>query len=559
MLRARFLKEGYKYVLNIKLRKDRTPYIYFETATRHELPVRNGFSVVYFEVGNKNVSLYGRTAINYTHDDKTRTDIARSTSSYSQAFRQFSQINGHDWLGELLLKWRISDKDYFALHGYATTKRFKNTLEGNGTIATSDTVSPYTYTSFNRDKGKVWTSSAYYRHTFSEGKDLEMRFAYNYNDNRNNADRSDMYPDYTYSDYFLYENNRHSGSLSIDYSQGVFAIGSKTSMNTDEINQVSNGYPIFRHRRWNEYLHGSYYGQVKKVQYMLSAGVDMVWLKAGDADNSYVRPRGSASATYSITNNHSLQLNYMLNNSFPSEAYLNPYNTSTDSLVVEHGNPYLTPSMTHQVSLSYTFNKKGFYLSPSITYARTSDAIENYGYTDGGIYTSTYRNYGYNAVFDAGFSASYRIKKWGRVYGGASFGRDYYTGLPGENVGSANIGFEARVKKFFFNVGASYKNRSYSPTGYVKYNSPTYASAQVNYNIRKNLYMAVCVQSLNAVSQTMVVRDGDFSSWSKSRHTTAWHPWVLIRYSFRHNAKKKINLGNVLYNEEEGISLTRKK
>lgn len=553
---ARFLKEGYRNVINIKLRRDRTPYMYFETATRHEVPLRNGFGVVYFEVGNKNVSLYGRSAINYTHDDKNETDIVRETSAYSQAFKQLGKTNGHDWLGELILKWRVSDKDYVAVHGYTTTKRFKNTLNGEGTITTG-VVSPYIYDSRYRDNSKVWTASAYYRHTFAPGKDLEMRFAYNYNDNSNGGNRSDVYPDYTYLNDFLFKNNRNSGSFSLDYSNNAFSLGSKTTVNKDEINQVSEGYPVFNHRRWNEYVYGSYYGRVKRFQYMLSAGVDMVWLKAGDVENSYVRPRGSLSGTYSFNDNNSLQLSYMMDNSFPSEALLNPYNTSTDSLVVETGNPYLTPMMSHTVSLAYTFNRKGLYVSPGITYARTTDVIEAFGTTDGGIYTSSYRNYGYNAVLKTSADVSYRIKKWGRVYGGTGMYRDYYTGVSGKNAVTANVGFEARYKKLYFNMAVEYRSRAYSPLTRIKYNSPTYASAQVNFNIKKNLYVAVCIQSLDAYSQTMVTRDGDFYSWSKNRHTTALRPWILIRYSIRKNAKKKINLGNVLYNQESGISLKK--
>ena len=555
---ARFLKEGYKNVINIRLKKNRSPYVYFEAATRHEIPAREGFGVMYFEVGNKNVSLYGRTALNYTHDDKTTSEIKRETDVYKQAFGQTSVNNGHYWLGELILKWRITDKDYFAVMGYGKTERFKSAVAGDGNIETS-MLSPYTYHSQNKDNGNVYTGSAYYRHTFCAGKDLEVRFAYNYNDNENSADRRDVYPDYIGINDFRYMSNRHSGSLSIDYSGGAFALGSKTSANFDEIDLVSSNYPVFKHRRWNEFLYGSYYGKVGKMQYMLSAGVDYVWLKAGDVDNSYIRPRGSLSSTYSINDNNSLQLSYSLNNTYPSEGLLNPYNTSTDSLVKEVGNPYLAPMMAHTVGLDYTFNKKGLYIGPGIHFGRVTDVVEAYGYTENGIYTNSYRNYGYNSILKAGADISYRIGKWGRVYGGGYWYRDWYPGMSAKDAYSVNFGFDARYKKLFFNVGVTYQNKSYTPTGQVRYNTPTYASAQVNYNIKKNLYVAVCVQSLSAWSNTSIVNDGNFCSWNESKHTSAWHPWLLIRYSFRKNVKKKINLGNVLGNEEQGISLSKKK
>ena len=44
--------------------------------------------------------------------------------------------------------------------------------------------------------------------------------------------------------------------------------------------------------------------------------------------------------------------------------------------------------------------------------------IEQYGFTDNGIYTNTYENMGHFSQAQAGLDVSYRLP-WGRVYGEA--------------------------------------------------------------------------------------------------------------------------------------------
>lgn len=128
---------------------------------------------------------------------------------------------------------------------------------------------------------------------------------------------------------------------------------------------------------------------------MLSAGVEGIWLKAAGKTNHYFKPRGSVSATWMINRNNSLQLSYTLSNTAPSVSNLNPYNISADSLVVECGNPYLKPQTMNYIGLSYTYNCGNLYLTPGTYYKRITDMIEQYGFTDNGIYTNTYENMGH--------------------------------------------------------------------------------------------------------------------------------------------------------------------
>lgn len=106
----------------------------------------------------------------------------------------------------------------------------------------------------------------------------------------------------------------------------------------------------------------------QKFMYMLSAGVEGIWLKAADISNHYFKPRASASLTWVPNDHHSVQFSYELTNTTPDVGMLNPYNTSTDALLVIKGNPYLLPSQSHSFNLSYTYNWKRLYITPQASF-----------------------------------------------------------------------------------------------------------------------------------------------------------------------------------------------
>ena len=76
---------------------------------------------------------------------------------------------------------------------------------------------------------------------------------------------------------------------------------------------------------------------------MLSLGTDLIFKKAGEVKHDYSKLTAAVSGTYKFNGIHSVRLNYNLSNLSPEVMYLNPYNTSTDSLEVTRGNPFLMP------------------------------------------------------------------------------------------------------------------------------------------------------------------------------------------------------------------------
>lgn len=563
VVNARYLRTGTHHILNIKLKEKRDPYSFFEAATRHEVPWRKGMGVVYFEVGNSKISLYGRGSADYAwHDDSELSGWQRGDSYFKQSFSD-GRSNGHSSLGELLLKWKPTKNDYVAFHVYGNNRKKDMDSEGNGFFET-DRREDFIQETMNSDKSNVLTGSLYHRHEFPNKSLLETTLAYNGNWNTNEGNRMETYADHLYRNIFDYDNRRSSASLNVDYSLNFNStnsmnVGSETRLVNDRIDEVTDFDPVFRHREWSQYLYASYSGRVKNLRYMLSAGLEGFWLKAGGEPADYIRPRVSVSGTYSFNDNNSFRLGYTLTNTAPSVGQLNPYNTSTDSLVVSVGNPGLTPLQTHKINWSYMFNYKNFSFSPEVNYAYHSDVIEPYGYSRDDIYINTFRNQGKYRDLSLGCSASYGLGNWGSVYVYGSHNVDYFEGQKARPYFGCGGGFSARYKKWYVGGDINYTDRSYTAVSTVKTRLFDYSQLQVNYTFFPGFYVAVALQYLHAPQTTEVWTYGDhYKSYTHQKFCDQGvRPWVLLRYTFRKNAKRKIKLGNVVRSREEGIQLKK--
>lgn len=260
-----------------------------------------------------------------------------------------------------------------------------------------------------------------------------------------------------------------------------------------------------------------------------------------------------------IANKHnSIRLSYQLSNTAPNVAYLNPYNTSTDSLVVSIGNPNLKPEMTHYASISYTLNVGRLYIEPTASYKYTNDVIDNEGYSDGGVFYSTYANTGHFSQISAGGDISYRFK-WGRVYGGGGWKADHFMGQNAKNSAYASFGFNAQVKNFSFYGDLDYNSRNYTALSRTMYTHPSSATLQVNYNFTPDFYVGLCLQHITGEYQSKTTtEDGTFRSITENHYKDKdFRPFIILRYTFRRNADKKHKLGKVLNSNEEGISIIK--
>lgn len=562
VVKARYLKDGYQKIVNIKLKRKAAPFIYWEVATRHNVPWRKGLGVAYFEVGNTRFALYGRAVYNYLHNERADMDQTQSNVGYQKRQIGTTRQDGYDYLGELQFRWMATDKDYLVAHVYGKKIKTEDQGQGEGILMERE-GRPFSYETMDNDDSYVITASLFHKHSFSESSVLETTLAYNKNRNETDGRRQETYFDDYSENYYLYNNQRHSGRLDIDYSLDLtngasLAVGSQTRFTNDRIHQVSDHLPLFKHRRWDEYFYADYTHRLGDLSYMLSAGAEGIWLRAGDADNHYFRPRVSLSGTYDFSDHFSARFGYQLGNTSPDISQLNPYNLSTDSLTRTAGNPYLMPSRDHEWSLSSTYNLKGLYLSPSVRYRLSDDGVEAYGYNDeNGIYVSTYRNSRRVANLRLGGNLSYRLGDWGYagIYGYHLV--DYFTGQLPKKAFQCGLSVNGMIKKWYFGADVIYTNYEYTALSRKTYRVPSFSMFQVSYYFTKDFYISAAIENtLGYLRAITDYQDGAYSSRTDLRQISAsFSPWILIRYTFRKNRGKQMRERQRVDALEEGIRL----
>ena len=562
VVNARYLRKGIKHIVNIKLKKTTAPYLFFQTATRHDLPLREGLGVVYFEIGNPNYSLYSRAGAQYLYNDDTRKKEWQKNEGYFKQSSGTNRDNKNTLLGELLLKWKMTGKDFLAAHLYATTYDMKTKSWGKGKFQEKETET-FDFTAFTKNKAYIWTASLYHKHIFSENETLETTLAYNKNENTDKGEQNEIYTlSNPYYDLYEYKNQRSSGSLNIDYSKEwnevhSLNIGNETRIVNDFIDKISENTPAFKHQEWTEYLYASFGSKTGHLMYMLSAGLEFIWLKAGNEKNHYFKPRIAVGGTYEFNRNNSIHLSYTWTNQAPAVGQLNPYNTSTDPLVVNKGNPELRPVQHHTIETSYTFNKSGFYFTPSLSYHIFTDRIEPFGTSENGIYINSYRNAGKFRSVKAGGSVSYRLKKWGRIYANAYHHTDYFQEGGSKQSFSCGGGLFLNYNKWSFLTNIEFRNYEYTAISRTKQRTPEFSQVQLIYNFTPDFYISVAIPYvIGPLRKDTDVQSGSYTSYTSLKMVDrSVYPWILLRYTFRKNNKRKIKLDNIINSKESGISL----
>lgn len=562
---ARYLKKGVTHILNIRLRKKSRPYHFMQVATRHDIPLRESMGVGQFEVGSPKFSLYGRLAGDVTrHDDGEFLIRQENTGMKKQLEGDWNGNNSYK-LGEMLLKWSMHEKTYLAAHVFGKWMSRDKESTGKGIFSTEGLSDYLKSTSSSADKSYILTSSLYFQHDFLKGRTFEATLAYNMNGDKVYGDNDESYISMAghRTSGFRFHNRRFSASLDAGYSAvwndvNSLNIGSETGFMHDEIDNIAEKLPLFRHRSWNEYLYAAFSSQIGRLYYMVSAGIEAIWLKTGDEGNQYIKPKISASASYPFNTSHSVRISYTQSTTSPSIGQLNPYNISTDPLVQLKGNHLLSPEVNRTFGLTYSYRYKDFYLTGLSNYGLSTDEIEPYGYSSEGVFVSTFRNTGRHSSLSLGSHINYNFpKRLGNAYLMLAHSWSYFTGQPARASLSVNGGLWINYKKWTAGGDISYCNYAYTPISRVKEVTPGYFQLQVNYNITKNFYIAIGLPYFLYTKTTeQEIYSGTYASFDRQRMTAmSGRPWILLRYTIRKNDKQKIKLGKVVESKEKGISL----
>lgn len=561
---ARYLQEGYGGIVNIRLKKNRSPYVWFGASGTLGYPVVNSGPGVNFEVGNEKFSVYGSGIYSFTRNAKTVSEISQSNTGYRQDYTSTSLRDSDRWLGWILMKYRPTLKDYLAASIRFSDSKSNSTSSAVGDYF-ADESEDYHAEGRNDDKGRILNANLYYKHAFADYNNLEISAVINSNSNKLDALNEETIGMDTKEYLLQFRNRRTSGSVKADYSK-IFdngysmAFGNHLTLNSDRIEQCLPANPLFRHRKVNEYIYASFGGMAGKLSYDLSAGLEAIWLKAGDTNNSYVRPRGTVSGTWSFTNSSSLQLSYTLSNETPDISMLNPYNTSTDPLVVSSGNPLLKPKTEHDITLKYTFNRNGWYVAPLFCYINTRDLFSPWGYTEGDVYHSTYRNSGHYSYTTYCLTVGYNAP-WCSIYAYNGWTDQYYHGQHSKGAFETLVNLLIKVKKIYFIADLDYVTKSYTENSVTRNHNPINTRFHVSYNFTPDFYIAVGLQNFTGtVRSTTDMKQGSFRQITETFDRgigRGFSPYIRIYYNFRKNQKRKIKFGNPQFIEETGISLKK--
>lgn len=176
---------------------------------------------------------------------------------------------------------------------------------------------------------------------------------------------------------YIKKSKKGNASLGIRYSKGWF------SQKLD--NSLDNGkYSI---ENSEQYLYGEISGKIKNLSGLVIAGLNASQFSEHETGSyySFLMFRPLLRISYKLSENSQLKATYTANPKNPtfSQLSLNKYYEAQN--VVYSGNSQLKPYISHDFSLSFNYNKPGFFISPMIQYSFSKNRIMS-EYTDEGSY-----------------------------------------------------------------------------------------------------------------------------------------------------------------------------
>lgn len=560
---ARYLKDGVQAIVNFKMKRQEVQYHKLNARTTHSVPVFYGSSNAFYETGNKNASLNLTARHWYFHNDNATMTNLQQNTGYSK-WRENERVwNGQNINLTLNADWLCSPKDYFAFKATYDNNPSEYVSEGKGELREEGMeMQPFTY--FNEDKVAYYinTYNLYYKHNFHKKSWLEATARFNLNGNETKGVRTEDYTSWEYNNIYDFDNFRYSGGIEVSYTaplgKHTLDIGSETSFLNDRIRQVYAGYPTFHHSNMDEYLFAGLSGKLStKFSYAFSVGYEMLFRKVADVNYDYNKPAGNLSLNWRMNSQHNVGASYSLRHTAPNVGQLNPYNTSTDSLMVQQGNPYLLPSQSQQWKLRYSFNKRGFYIEPSLSYTSVTDAVEQVGKTDKatGIYLSSYENSRRYSFLMGSVNMRYNNSKWGGISLGIENITRFYEGQSGKNFFNYNLNFYGWYKRLSWNGYLWYSPVDYDVHTKFK-SSGAESELSLAYKLSNSFSLSAGMRYLLGTLKTESYQtEGTYSSIDKiSMNDRSWRILFGISYSWvkekSPNRQKKY-----LETKESGIKL----
>jgi hypothetical protein len=555
---ARYLGET-EAVLNIKVSRKQYAYYQANALTRQPLSGLFGYSNAGIETGSSKYMIYATGEHFYFHNDDNRLTSLQTNANYRKSLEATGHYNANQYYAALGGDYMFSDKDYLSYTLTYTSNPSRTDREGDGLYASGDgEASPFHLSNYSDNKYYINTYNLYHSHAFADRSKLESTFRFNLNGNRTSSERLETYADRDdYRYLYNYDNFRYSSSLDVNYSFSISEhaanIGSRTNFRKDRIGLTAS--PVFHYREWKEYLYADFSGSFgRSFGYMLSAGMDAILNRSAEVSNNYYVWASSAALMYRPAPGNSMRLSYQKTNSAPDIGYLNPYNTSSDTLFLTVGNPYLRPVQRHQFLYEYTFNRNGIYLVPRIRYSLVTDNILPAGSNTGNVYTQTYINSDRFREADGQLTLRYSNNQWGSIGGNLGYRRTWYANID-RGTFYTGVNANAYYKKVWANAYLNYTRYQYTPFYLSKNLTP-----ECEITMGWSLSSAVTLQGglryfLGMIGSESTTEDGAYRYYS---HLEMPDRRYMVTLGVSINLRNRIQKNRTekrLYQNESGIKL----
>lgn len=552
-------------IVNIKMKKSRdrmsvNGYVY----SRHTLPGLFGITGGSVSAGGKKASFYlNLQQFYFYHDDKDLDntliagDLIRHLSGNNRYSANDLRVSGGG-------DWSISNRNLLAYNVSVKTNPYHVKVNLEGMAKDLLALSEDKVSSFQNLENNdfITTYGLYYRHLFNENSHLEVTGNVGIFHNTSNGDRQEKGDLYAYTTQIDLDNAKRSFNLDLnfdfmlaDYFFGN--IGANTYFQKIKIDDLSDFNPVFNYKDWTEYVYADIRNKPgQKFSYRLSVGFDWVKTNAGGEKSSYVNWVPSISLVYHFNSHSNLQMNLSRERISPPISELNPCNTSTDSLRLIIGNPYLKPYIDNGIDIRYTFSGKGIYVEPYVSYDYFTDLIEATGSLQGNVYRQTYENVSFKHQFRVGLSTRWKLLTFGNLNLGTYYIKDFIQDCPFTTNGWGANGFlNLYYKKISLSVNVTYQAATFSKLE-KKWATPE-SEALLTWNLTENWRLQAGLRYFAAGSNRSRswIKDEDYSYYNRVLyHDRFLMPMIGFSYIFHtkgkyeHRQSKQVNL------KDEGLS-----
>lgn len=551
---ARYLaEEGVTAVLNIRTRRSRE---LAQSANLYGKQQANGaFGLLggSYQMEKSNLSFYLNGQFFYFRDDDSEQTRMTDTGSLLRRSSGTRRYDARDLYLNAGGDWVISGRDYLSYSATIHNNPSDIRTESDGTQEGANGGSPFAYSTYSDLAYLSGNYALFYRRALEQDRHLELTARASHYDTSPAGWREERDDREAYRSEIDMDNQRTVYSLEGNYDLAwpgrlALDIGLNAYYQQAEIRELATA--PFRYREGREYLYGALRSLGKgNLSYSASLGLDIVERSASGVRKAYVNVLPSLSLAYKVHKGGSVRLSLSRQRVSPGLGYLNPLNTSTDSLYVTVGNPYLSPSLSNRAVLSYSWSGSPIYLQPSLSYTYEQDRVTPYGRLDGDVYTRSYRNTGHAHLFRASLTARLNLGKYGNINVTPFLSKQEFPGMAfNGRAWGVNGNAYLSYKRVYLNGMLKYTNYQYTQISRTR--SGPMVDLEIGWMLPKGWTLSASIRDNMHYYRVWTI-DGDYRAYEETIFKDRrWTPMVGLSYYFRNKAKVKYRDKKKLYDNE---------